>query len=313
MEEHTQNFYTQEDLVRAREVSLTALAASLGYTPYKVGSVHKLKEFHSLVIFSDQSFYRYSVQHGGSQIDFLLLYGNMCLTKKEAILYLAGKGIKENIAGKIMAEEMRSKKDMVKKEFVLPKPAANYCRLYAYLHQKRKLSYQVIDFFVKEKLIYEECVHHNIVFCGRDKENRIRYAGLHGTYDQGKGAFKGDVEGNDKRYGLNIVNMASKKLYVFEAFIDCMSYIDLYNDYESNKVVLSMLSEGPLDTFLCEHPGLIEEIWFCLDNDIRGVSTTVKLLRKYIRSGFCCKSLNAETGKDFNDMLRQKRGEKSEF
>lgn len=44
--------------------------------------------------------------------------------------------------------------------------------------------------------------------------------------------------GNDKNFGINIVNTDSEELKVFEASIDLMSYLDLTGDYKSNKLVL---------------------------------------------------------------------------
>ena len=51
---------------------------------------------------------------------------------------------------------------------------------------------------------------------------------------------------------------------LFEAAIDLMSYVDIFTDYESNKLALGMLADAPLETFLREHPQ-ITSIRFCLD------------------------------------------------
>ena len=45
------------------------------------------------------------------------------------------------------------------------------------------------------------------MFLGRDKKGKIQYAGVHGTLElNGKKAFRGDVEGNNKSYGVNLRN-----------------------------------------------------------------------------------------------------------
>lgn len=49
--------------------------------------------------------------------------------------------------------------------------------------QTRGLSPDVVSYFVQHKLIYEDAVHHNIVYCGYDPQGNIRYAGLRGTAD----------------------------------------------------------------------------------------------------------------------------------
>ena len=51
-----------------------------------------------------------------------------------------------------------------------------------------------------------------------------------------------------------MVNVNSTELVVFEAAIDLMSYVDIFADYESNKLALGMLADAPLETFLGEHP-----------------------------------------------------------
>ena len=48
--------------------------------------------------------------------------------------------------------------------------------------------------------------------------------------------------------------MLTVQLVVFEAAIDLMSYVDIFTDYESNKLALGMLADAPLETFLREHP-----------------------------------------------------------
>ncbi len=77
---------------------------------------------------------------------------------------------------------------------------------------------------------------------------------MRGVFDKQGKPFKCDVEGNNKNYGFNVVNVNSTELVVFEAAIDLMSYVDIFADYESNKLALGMLADAPLETFLGEHP-----------------------------------------------------------
>ncbi len=77
-----------------------------------------------------------------------------------------------------------------------------------------------------------------------------RFASMRGVFDKQGKPFKCDVAGNDKNYGFNVVNVNSTELVVFEAAIDLMSYVDIFADYESNKLALGMLADAPLETFL---------------------------------------------------------------
>ena len=119
---------------------------------------------------------------------------------------------------------------------------------------------------------------------------------------QGK-PFKCDVEGNDKNYGFNVVNVNSTELVVFEAAIDLMSYVDIFADYESNKLALGMLADAPLETFLGEHPQ-ISFIRFCLDDDSPGRKAAAELMEKYYGLGYEVEDCPPPAGyKDYNEWL----------
>ena len=115
--------------------------------------------------------------------------------------------------------------------------------------------------------------------------------------------FKCDVTGNDKNYGFNVVNENSTELVVFEAAIDLMSYVDIFADYESNKLALGMLADAPLETFLREHPQ-ITSIRFCLDGDEPGRKAAAELMRKYYELGYEVEDCPPPAGyKDYNEWL----------
>ena len=81
----------------------------------------------------------------------------------------------------------------------------------------------MIDFWVKKGILYESGTYHNLVFVGKDTEGIPRFASQRGTLDKYGKPFKGDVTGNDKTYGVNLVDQNSATLYVYEATIDAMS------------------------------------------------------------------------------------------
>ena len=108
-----------------------------------------------------------------------------------------------------------------------------------------------------------------------------RFASMRGVFDKQGKPFKCDVTGNDKNYGFNMVNENSTELVVFEAAIDLMSYVDIFTDYESNKLALGMLADAPLETFLREHPQ-ITSIRFCLDGDETGEKSSSRTYEKVL-------------------------------
>lgn len=312
------NKFTEEELKIAKSVDLCAVATSLGYTVRKIGRYHTLKEMNSIRIYNRKSWYRWSLtiergKNGGSQIDFLIAFAGMDI--KEAVFWLldfAGyqryTQQKESFSQKNRKlKYITSNKVEEKKEFVLPIPSGSNSFLYAYLTEERCIDKRVVDFFVEKNLIYESRGYHNIVFKGNDKKGVTRFASQRGVFDKSGKSFKCDVEGNDKNFGFNVVNEESHELYVFEAAIDLMSYMDLYDDFESNKIALGMLHDAPIKTFLEEHPH-ITTIKFCLDNDGPGRNATEKFLEKYRGLGYDVEDFSPPSGyKDYNEWLKDEK------
>ena len=313
--------FNDEEINFVKSLSLTSIASRLGYTVIRKGKLHSLKEMDSLMIYNDRTWYRWSgrgEKTGGSTIDFIIEFGNIIPDKDEnivtaAIKYLLEVGgyksfSKDEIKNYVEHNYSRSRTDnetYEKKEMQLPeKNPYGYKRAYGYLIKKRGLSADVINYFVRNKLLYEDAEHHNIVFCGYDKDKNIKFATKRGTCDIDGKRYRGDVAGNDKNYGVNIVNKNSDTINVFEACIDMMSYCDLFCDIDkTNKLALSMLSDAPLETFLKENPQ-IKNINLWLDNDEPGREAAEKIEKKYIEKGFSVKKNSVPDGKDVNEYLQ---------
>lgn len=303
--------FTQEEREMAVSTSLGEIARRLGYTVVRKGHYQNIKEMDSLMIKNDRSWVRYSSGESGNQIDFMLKFGG-CNSLPEAIHKIC----EMNFSYNIKCEE--PKREQQKKEMQLPeKVPGKFSRLYAYLSKTRGISVKIIDMFVRLGIIYESKDYHNIVFCGCDKDGNVKFATQRGTAS----SFKVDVEGNDKSYGINVPNDNNDTVKVFEAGIDMMSYINITGDVETNKLALGGVYDGPLETFLKEHPN-IKKIFFCLDNDnaakkalfggeteriVNGkkvIEITEGLFDKYAERGYevhdeCAK----EYGKDYNENL----------
>lgn len=281
--------FSEEELRIAKSVDLCDVASSMGYTVKRIGRYHTLKEMDSIRIYDRSHWFRWSRQfdkgeNGGSQIDFLRVFGGMDV--KDAVFWLldfAGYH-KEDI--KESKHLITHRKDKVeRKQFLLPEPNQNNQILFDYLTQKRGISPEVVNYFVEKKLIYETKQYHNVAFLGRDMGGVIRFASLRGTKDYHGSPFKCDVAGNDKQYGFNDRNSKSTEVFVFEGAIDLISYVEICEDYDSNKIALGMLADAPLETFLQESPQVIKII-FCLDNDGPGKIATQSLIQKYKDAGY---------------------------
>lgn len=303
------NSFTQEELAIAKSVDLTAVASSLGYTVKKIGNYHTIKEMDSIRIYNRRSWFRWSREYekgdnGGSQIDFLRVFAGMEV--KEAVFWLLDfAGYQRTDDWETKSRILEAPKEEKKKPFILPEPTKNNGCLYLYLKEARMLSGEVINYFLKADLIYEEKRYHNIVFKGKDKAGVTHFASMRGISDENGKGFKCDVAGNDKNFGFNVWNDGSTELAVFEGAIDLMSYVDIYNDFHSNKLALGMLADAPLETFLKEHPQ-IRSIKFCLDNDKSGRTAAEKLMQKYYEAGYEVEDCPPPKGcKDYNLFLQK--------
>ena len=149
--------FTQEQIEQAKNTSMTELARYMGYTPVRIGKYMALKEMDSIRIYDDKSWYRWSDKTGGTPVDFLLKFGNY--TFREAVETLLNlQGVRTEFVGKEI--QVMQSKQSERMEFHLPEPADNFKRMFAYLMKTRNLSYEVVSYFVKKKLLYEEKEHH---------------------------------------------------------------------------------------------------------------------------------------------------------
>ena len=311
--------FDNTDKEKAKSVSLVALASSLGYTPEKVGSHFSLKEMDSLMIYNDHSWYRFSGKgniNGGSQIDFMMEFGNASSVGEAIYKLLQFEGESININELPERTDSRSFSSSDSNEeyrshnMHLPPKNSDYRRVYAYLIKTRHISADVVHDFIHKGLIYEDANHHNIVFLGKDPQGNIRYAGMRGTADLYGKKFKCDVTGNDKNYGVNIINKDSDEIKVFESTIDCMSYIDMYHDTNSNYLVLGGVADNPLVRLLNDYDH-IRHITFCLDGDEAATRALCGpedepekgLIHKYASHGYMVERDLPPYGKDFNESL----------
>ena len=99
-------------------------------------------------------------------------------------------------------------------------------RVFAYLLKTRGLDADVVSYFARRKLLYEDAAHHNAVFIGTDEGGCPRHAHLRSTNSFGK-AFRLNVESSDPRYSFHHTG-TDGSLYVFEAPIDMLSYISIH-------------------------------------------------------------------------------------
>ncbi len=252
---------------------------NIGFTLLNHGqSYYKVQEHDSLVINKDaKRFHWNSKGISGNLVDLIQILENKTLD--EAIKDVYGQSSKN----KVFKNPITNKKASVVKEkeivpFKLPERNASTKRVIDYLVNKRKLSDEVVDFALKNNLVYQD-KKGNAIFVGYDENKEPKFATLRGTYEK---VYRGDVASSDKGTGFSIVNKNSSTLYVCESPIDTLSLMTLNKDFDGKNNYLSLngVSTNALENFLEKNKN-IKSIVTALDRDEAGIKATKKIWKTY--------------------------------
>ena len=292
--------FTPEEMDIAKETDLPDLLSHLGYQVRRLGSYYTTREMDSIRIKNRRKWRRYSTGQGGDAITFLQEFCSKSFP--EAVNYLLefnGHRARDPPG----RPPPRAEQPEGKPPFVLPTPNWDQRRVFAYL-QRRGIAPQVIRDFIQAGLLYEDALHHNCVFVGREVGGQPRFASKRGTYDLDGPGFKGDVTGSDKSVAFPLpCDPSLDWVAVFEAPIDLMSFCTMHPKVKSNAVALCGLYQGGLDTYLKDHPHL-KRIILCLDADGPGQEATQKLTAEYEQRGYQVFTRTPPLGKDWNEHLQ---------
>ena len=277
--------YTEEQIARANQTDLASFLNARGEQLVKSGREYRWKK-HDSVTVSGNRWYRHSQNKGGYPVDFVMEFYHA--TFPEAVKML----IDEEGEG-------RQKSCLAPSpDFRLPEKSETNETVIKYLTEIRRLEKDLVEEWIAGGNIYEEKKHHNVVFVGRDADGIPRYAHCRGT---GGIKYRGDVAGSDKSYGF-CHRGEDNQLFVFEAAIDLLSFIQLFpNDWKKRSYLsLGGVSSVALMTFLSERPQ-ITSVFLCLDNDHAGNEACEKLAGE-IPDGYRVIRLKPAR-KDWNEIL----------
>lgn len=220
----------------------------------------------------------------------------MCFAGKSV-----SEAIKELSQGISDTEVKAIKSQPIKKEFILPEKDKTYKNVYAYLIKTRGIDKTIIDFMIKNKMLYQD-KHKNCVFVSYDKDTP-KFACIRGTNTYKK--FIGDVAGSDYSYGFFIPFENTESLVITESVIDALSYMCLDKrkaDYLALAGVYKFeeaLTESRLEKY--------KEIIIALDNDKPGRKTALEIkkliLELKVISSDNVKVIVPKNEKDWNDVL----------
>ena len=277
--------YTEEQITRANQTNLVSFLNAQGEQLVKSGREYRWKK-HDSVTVSGNRWYRHSQGRGGYPVDFVMEFYHA--TFPEAVKML----IDEEGEG-------RQKSCLAPSpDFRLPEKSETNETVIKYLTEIRRLEKDLVEEWIAGGNIYEEKKHHNVVFVGRDADGIPRYAHCRGT---GGIKYRGDVAGSDKSYGF-CHRGEDNQLFVFEAAIDLLSFIQLFPKDWKKRSYLSLggVSSVALMTFLSERPQ-ITSVFLCLDNDHAGNEACEKLAGE-IPDGYRVIRLKPAR-KDWNEIL----------
>ena len=297
--------FTDEQKQLANSVDLAEYLRVRGEKLERVGIEHKLIYYdssgkHDSITIRGSKWFDHKNQTGGGAIKFMQEFYDMDF--QTAVQELLGRTVTplSHSPPKVSAKEE-------KKEFKLPEANANMHRVYAYLIKQRYIAPDIITHFAKQHTLYEDKEHHNAVFVGIDENGVPRQASKRSTNSYGN-SFRITCQGSDTRYSFAHFG-ESKRLYVFEAPIDMMSFLTLYpKDWQKHScIAMNGVYENAVLTALKNHSNL-SEIILCVDNDEGGIEAVDRLSDILRENGYPNVKRLAPKFKDWNEDLKAKNG-----
>ncbi|WP_302212595.1 DUF3991 and toprim domain-containing protein, partial [uncultured Ruminococcus sp.] len=297
--------FTDEQKQLANSVDLAEYLRVRGEKLERAGIEHKLIYYdssgkHDSITIRGSKWFDHKNQTGGGAIKFMQeFYGMDFQTAVQELLGQRVTPLSHSPPKTIAKEE--------KKEFKLPEANANMHRVYAYLIKQRFIAPDIISYFAKQHTLYEDKEHHNAVFVGVDENGVPRQASKRSTNSYGN-SFRITCQGSDTRYSF--ANFGeSKRLYVFEAPIDMMSFLTLYpKDWQKHScIAMNGVYENAVLAALKNHSNLSEVI-LCVDNDEGGIEAVDRLRDILNENGYSNVKRLAPPYKDWNEVLKAKNG-----
>lgn len=300
--------FTDEQKVLANSVDLAEYLRVRGEKLERAGIEHKLIYYdssgkHDSITIRGSKWFDHKNQTGGGAIKFMQeFYGMDFQTAVQELLGQRVTPLSHSPPKTIAKEE--------KKEFKLPEANANMHRVYAYLIKQRFIAPDIISYFAKQHTLYEDKEHHNAVFVGVDENGVPRQASKRSTNSYGN-SFRITCQGSDTRYSFAHFG-ESKRLYVFEAPIDMMSFLTLYpKDWQKHScIAMNGVYENAVLAALKNHSNLSEVI-LCVDNDEGGIEAVGRLKDILSENGYTDVKRLAPKFKDWNEVLKAKNGVKA--
>lgn len=310
-------FIPPDVIAKAREMDLLTYLKT--YEPQELihiaGNVYGTRTHSSLKISNGKWMWWAQSIGGYNALDYLIKVEKRPFT--EAVECIMGKHFDRPIPA-------RPKHEQEDKPKVLILPPVNRTATAAFNYLRRRgIDADIIKFCIKTGWLYESCnyPYTNVVFVGRDRDGKERYACARGIDTD----YIGDASGSDKHYSFGIpAEGKSDTLNLFESAVDLLSYgsllrldgknwreenlLSLAGIYKPKNKIEESVLPAALKRYLAENPH-IRKIVLRLDNDPAGrlAAKTIKalLLKEYAVE---VEVRLSPQGKDYNDCLCMRLG-----
>ena len=298
--------FSEDDLYRANTADLVSYLEQRGERVKRVGSTYKYiytdgSGTHDSVTIHGGKWYDHKNQHGGYAVKFLQEF--LGFSFQDSVIELLG----GHCSAQTVRPVPREPPETIRKLFELPEANSDMRRVFAYLTKQRFISSDIISHFAHEHKIYEDSKYHNVVFVGIDENGTAKQASVRSTLSFGK-TFRITVANSDTKYSFSHFGNDGK-LFVFEAPIDMLSFITLYQkDWQQHSyIAMNGVYESAVLKALENHTDL-RSVYLCTDNDAGGIEAAERLRDILVEHGYTDIFRITPQQKDWNECLKQRYG-----
>lgn len=282
--------YTKEQIEAAKNADLAEYVRKHGFECEKAGREIHIKGYGGLYINPEKNVFSIFSQ---SKDDGSTAGGKGPLAFAQMVMGMSFREAMEDIVGK--AEEIKQFTPKTalqeEKEFTMPeKSGSGYKNIYAYFINTRRISPETVKEFVNKGLIYptvskgiskttgNEYQKINAVFLHFNEQGKPCGADIQGIDQNPEYRFKGCTAHDESDRGFVYSKGDPQKIntvYLFEAPIDLMSFVELHPEIENAKFA----ALGGLKPDTAEHyinSGM--KVVSCVDNDAAGINFNNRVL-----------------------------------
>ncbi|MCM1327939.1 MAG: DUF3991 and toprim domain-containing protein [Ruminococcus sp.] len=279
--------YSAEQIEQANNADIVSYAQT-HFQCEKAGKEIHIKGYGGLYVNPEtNAFYRHSENIGGKGLlEFCKKILDMPFLK--AMRECVGEAAEVKQFTPKAAERQTEQE---KKEFVMPEKSENgYKNIYAYFINTRSISPETVREFVNKGLIYptvskgvskttgNEYQKINAAFLHKNEQGQPCGADIQGIDQNPEYRFKGCTARDESDRGFVYNKGDVEKIdtvYLFEAPIDLMSFVELHPEIENAKfAALSGLKPSTAEPYI--NSGL--KVVSCVDNDTAGINFNNRIL-----------------------------------